>query len=129
METGNAVLALEALAQDSRLGIFRLLVKAGPQGVAAGGIAERMSLPAPTLSFHLSQLKNAGLVACRREGRSLIYTADFEAMTALVGFLTENCCGGASCGPAVRGTQGKPVLQHQSKGKVHETLSRARRRR
>jgi len=123
METNNAVLALEALAQDSRLGIFRLLVEAGPQGLAAGGIAERMQLPAPTLSFHLSQLKNAGLVACRRDGRSLIYSADFEAMTTLVGFLTENCCGGAQCGPVGRAPQRK------LKRRAHETLSRARRRR
>jgi DNA-binding transcriptional ArsR family regulator len=121
METDGAVLALEALAQNSRLGIFRLLVEAGPQGLAAGEIAERMDLPAPTLSFHLSQLKNAGLLACRRDGRSLIYSADFDAMTALVGFLTDNCCGGKQCGPASRAAP--------RKGKANATAQRASRRR
>ena len=102
METNHAVVALEALAQESRLGIFRLLVEAGPEGLPAGRIAERMELPGPTLSFHLAQLKRAGLLACRREGTSLIYSADFGAMSALVGFMTENCCGGdsAKCAPA-----------------------------
>jgi len=101
METQEAVVALEALAQESRLGIFRLLVEAGPGGLAAGRIAERMELPGPTLSFHLAQLKHAGLVSCRREGTSLIYSAEFEAMNGLVGFMTENCCGGDSsqCAP------------------------------
>ena len=94
METGRAVVALDALAQESRLGIFRLIVQAGLDGLPAGRIAGRMGLPAPTLSFHLSQLKHAGLIASRREGRSLIYAADFDAMNDLVDFLTENCCGG-----------------------------------
>jgi DNA-binding transcriptional ArsR family regulator len=104
METDQAVAALEALAQGSRLGVFRLLVEAGPEGLPAGRIAERMKLPGPTLSFHLAQLKRAGLVACRREGTSLIYSADFGAMNALVGFMTENCCGGdaAQCAPTRR---------------------------
>jgi len=101
MKTSQAVVALEALAQESRLGIFRLLVEAGKDGLPAGQIAKRMGLPAATLSFHLSQLKHAGLIACLRQGTSLIYSADFDAMNALVGFLTENCCGGgASCVPA-----------------------------
>jgi DNA-binding transcriptional ArsR family regulator len=102
MKTIQAVTALEALAQESRLGIFRLLVEAGPEGRPAGHIAERMKLPAPTLSFHLSQLKHAGLIACRRDGRSLIYSANFGEMNDLVGFLTDNCCGrgGAICAPA-----------------------------
>ena len=101
METENAVVALEALAQGSRLGIFRLLVSAGKQGLPAGRIAEEMALPNATLSFHLSQLKNAGLIKCERQGRSLIYSADFERMTRLLGFLTENCCQGkvAQCIP------------------------------
>jgi len=76
MESSDVVVALEGLARESRLGIFRLLVVAGPDGLPAGKIAERMRLPAPTLSFHLSQLKNAKLITCRREGRSLIYCAD-----------------------------------------------------
>lgn len=101
METGNAVVALEALAQGSRLGIFRLLVSAGPEGLPAGRIAEEMDLPNATLSFHLAQLKNAGLIKCERQGRSLIYRADFDAMSTLLGFLTENCCQGkvAQCIP------------------------------
>ncbi len=109
METGTAALALEALAQGSRLGIFRLLVEAGPEGLAAGEIAEKMDLPAPTLSFHLAQLKRASLIACRRDGRSLIYSADFATMNDLVGFLTDNCCGGdaAQCAPARRVPQPK----------------------
>jgi ArsR family transcriptional regulator, arsenate/arsenite/antimonite-responsive transcriptional repressor len=102
MESTEAVVALEALAQESRLGIFRLLVEAGPEGLPAGQIAEGMSLPAATLSFHLSQLKHAGLIACKREGRSLIYSTEFSAMNDLVGFLTDNCCGGSTgmCAPA-----------------------------
>jgi len=104
METEKAVVALESLAQQSRLGIFRLLVEAGPGGLPAGQIAEQMALPAATLSFHLSQLKHSGLLACRREGRSLIYSADFAAMNDLVGFLTDNCCGGdaAECAPVAQ---------------------------
>jgi DNA-binding transcriptional ArsR family regulator len=107
MEADDAVVALEALAQGSRLGIFRLLVEAGPKGLSAGRIAERMELPGPTLSFHLAQLKRARLIACRREGTSLIYSADFAAMNDLVGFMTENCCGGdaAQCAPARSVTQ------------------------
>ncbi len=121
METPGALRALEALAQDSRLAVFRLLVEAGPKGLAAGDIAEHMDLPAPTLSFHLSQLKNAGLLACRRDGRSLIYSADFEAMDELVGFLTENCCGGEQCAPARRAAP--------RKGRANATAQRASRRR
>jgi ArsR family transcriptional regulator, arsenate/arsenite/antimonite-responsive transcriptional repressor len=108
MKTLEAVVALEALAQDSRLGIFRLLVAAGREGLPAGQIARRMKLPAATLSFHLSQLKHAGLIACLRQGTSLIYSANFDAMNALVGFLTENCCGGASCAAVCDAPQAKP---------------------
>ena len=99
----NAVLALGALAQNSRLAIFRLLVSAGQPGLAAGQIAEELKLPNATLSFHLAQLKAAGLIQCERQSRSLIYSADYEKMTALLSFLTENCCGGkiAQCIPVV----------------------------
>ncbi|SRR6266487_774534 len=108
MESGEVVLALEAVAQESRLGIFRLLVEAGPEGLPAGAIAKRMKLPPPTLSFHLSQLKHAGLIACKRTGTSLIYSANFGAMNKLVGFLTENCCGsGATCAPMCKVPQTK----------------------
>ncbi len=100
METANAVVALDALAQESRLDIFRLLVRAGPAGLPAGEIAERLALPASNLSFHLNQLVHAGLARRNRVGRSVIYAPDFEAMTALLGFLTEECCGGSGCGPA-----------------------------
>lgn len=102
METDRAVLALEALAQHSRIAIFRLLVEAGPRGLPAGEIAAGVGLPGATLSFHLSQLKHSGLITCLREGRSLIYSADFAAMNDLVGFLTDHCCGGdaSQCAPA-----------------------------
>ena len=101
MESETVVRALGALAQEHRLALFRLLVQAGPDGLAAGAIAEALGVPASSLSFHLAQLTNAGLIAQRRDGRSLIYSADYGAMTALVGFLMENCCGGgAVCAPA-----------------------------
>ena len=99
MESNTATAQLGALAQESRLAIYRLLVQQGEAGLAAGDIAQRLMLPAPTLSFHLAQLKGAGLVRCRRESRSLIYTADYGAMNALLGFLTDNCCSGQSCAP------------------------------
>jgi ArsR family transcriptional regulator len=96
----QAIDALAALAQPSRLGAFRLLVEAGPQGLAAGVIGEKLELPAATLSFHLAHLVRAGLVRSRQEGRFVIYSTNFENMNALVGYLTENCCSGSSCAPA-----------------------------
>jgi ArsR family transcriptional regulator len=99
METTGALKALGALAQDTRLAIFRLLVQAGPEGRAAGTIGEQLGIPPATLSFHLTQLAGAGLVRPRQDGRFIYYSADFGAMNALVGFLTENCCGGNACGP------------------------------
>lgn len=102
METTQAIEALSALAHPSRLAVFRLLVQAGPKGVAAGAIGEKLGLPPATLSFHLSHLARAGLVSARPDGRFVIYSADFGNMTALVGFLTDNCCGGRSCAPASR---------------------------
>lgn len=100
MDNQATIAALSALANEHRLAVFRLLVQAGPEGRAAGAIAEELDLPASSLSFHLAHLTRAGLIVQRRESRSLIYFADFIAMNALVGFLTENCCGGASCAPA-----------------------------
>jgi ArsR family transcriptional regulator len=100
MESKNAVEALGALAQDSRLEIYRLLVQAAPGGVAASEIAERLGVPANTLSFHLKTLSHADLVLSRQEGRFIYYSANYEQMNALLGFLTENCCGGRSCTPA-----------------------------
>lgn len=108
METSRAVEALGALAQATRLEVFRALVRAGPAGLPAGRIARRLELPAPTLSFHLAQLARAGLVTRRREGRRIVYAADFEGMAGLVGFLTEDCCGGAPevCAPAAAKARG-----------------------
>jgi ArsR family transcriptional regulator, arsenate/arsenite/antimonite-responsive transcriptional repressor len=100
MEKMDAVAALSALAQDNRLDVFRLLVQAGPEGMPAGAIAEALGLAPNTLTFHFDRLRMAGLVTVRRDGRSMIYAAQFETMSALLGFLTENCCGGAPCAPA-----------------------------
>src|ERR1700742_3925335 len=97
MEKTEAVAALAALAQDNRLNVFRLLVQAGPDGMSAGAIAEALDLPPNTLTFHFDRLRMAGLVAVRREGRSMIYAARFDTMNTLLGFLTENCCGGGAC--------------------------------
>jgi DNA-binding transcriptional ArsR family regulator len=102
MEKQDVIDALAALAQEARLDIFRLLVQAGPEGMPAGQIGTRLDLPAPTLSFHLSQLRHAGLIQPRRDGRSIIYAADYAAMNELMGFLTENCCRGADCGVPTR---------------------------
>jgi ArsR family transcriptional regulator len=94
MKKRDAVAALAALAQDSRLDAYRLLVQAGPEGMPAGEVADTLGLPANTLTFHFDRLREAGLVAVRREGRSMIYTARFDTMNALLGYLTENCCQG-----------------------------------
>ncbi|MFN3545466.1 MAG: ArsR/SmtB family transcription factor [Thiobacillus sp.] len=99
METKAAVAALAALAQDSRLAIFRVLVQAGPVGLAAGRIGELTGIAPSSLSFHLKELVHAGLADARQAGRFVIYTANFDAMNALLGFLTENCCGGNPCAP------------------------------
>src|SRR5579872_3718758 len=124
MEKTAGVAALAALAQDNRLDVFRLLVQAGPQGMAAGRVAEALDLAPNTLTFHFDRLRSAGLVTVRRESRSMIYSARFEAMNGLVSFLTENCCKGslAGCGPAVVCKPEKP------EGVSHEAVSRARRR-
>lgn len=100
MESRSAVAALSALAHEGRLAIYRLLVEAGPQGRTVGEIGEVLGMPGATLSFHLSQLKHAGLVRAERDGRRLIQSADFTHMNALVSYLTENCCGGQACGPS-----------------------------
>lgn len=94
MEKLTAIAALGALAQETRLDIFRMLVEEGPAGLPAGVIGGRLGLPSPTLSFHLNQLRYAGLVRSRRESRSIIYAANFDAINGLIGYLTENCCGG-----------------------------------
>jgi DNA-binding transcriptional ArsR family regulator len=104
VEASEVVGALGALAQESRLAVFRLLVQRGPRGLAAGQIAERLGIPGPTLSFHLAQLGRAGLVRSRREGRSIIYGADYAVMQALIGYLTDNCCreDAGACAPVPR---------------------------
>jgi ArsR family transcriptional regulator len=101
MDMAEALKALGALAQESRLGVFRLLIQQGPAGLPAGQISERLGIPATTLSFHLAQLGHSGLIRPRRDGRSIIYTADYEAMQALMGFLMKNCCsdGTVPCEP------------------------------
>ncbi len=106
METTRAVDALAALAQESRLKVYRLLVEAGPDGLPAGRIGEELDVPPATLSFHLAHLARTGLVRSRQDGRFVIYSADFRNMNELIAYLTENCC----------------------KGAHHEALPRARRR-
>jgi ArsR family transcriptional regulator, arsenate/arsenite/antimonite-responsive transcriptional repressor len=101
MKTESTVRALAALAQEHRLEAFRYLVQQGAGGSAAGAIADHLGIPASSLSFHLAQLERAGLVLRVRKSRWLIYSADFDAMGALVGYLMENCCAGASCAPSL----------------------------
>lgn len=100
MEIKRTVNCLAALAQETRLAVFRLLVQAGPEGLCAGDIGARLRVAPATLSFHLAQLANAGLVDARQQSRFIFYSANFEAMNGIVGFLTENCCGGKPCPPA-----------------------------
>jgi len=94
MDKATAIAGLSALAQDSRLDVFRLLVQVGKEGLPAGQIAAALEVPSNTLSFHLDRLRHAGLITQRRQSRSLIYTADYGAMHALLAYLTENCCAG-----------------------------------
>jgi len=101
METKAAVIALSALAQESRLAVFRLLVAAGPEGLSAGRIGEATGIAPSSLSFHLKELSYAGLVNSRQEGRFIFYAAHFAAMHTLLDFLSENCCGGQPCAPGV----------------------------
>lgn len=100
MKAGQAVEALSALAQEHRLQLFRLLVQAGTEGMAAGELARAIAIPNSSLSFHLGHLTRAGLIEQRRQGRSLIYTANYRTMDRLIAYLMENCCGGAGCVPA-----------------------------
>ena len=111
MKKSEVIAALGALAQETRLEIFRLLVREGPQGLAAGAIGDRLKQPSPTLSFHLNQLRFAGLVTSRRASRSIIYAANFTAMTDLIAYLMEKCCGGKPelCLPATQvGKESRP---------------------
>ena len=105
MKMDAAVAALGALAQEHRLALFRLLVQAGEDGMAAGAIADKLGVPNSSLSFHLAQLRNTGLITQERQHRSLIYRANYPAMNGLVDYLTENCCAGADCSAAAPSSQ------------------------
>jgi ArsR family transcriptional regulator, arsenate/arsenite/antimonite-responsive transcriptional repressor len=109
MKAKQAVDALAALAHENRLSVYRMLVEAGPAGLNAGAIAARLKIPPSSLTFHIQHLHRAGLVTQERNSRQLIYAADFTAMNALVGYLTENCCGGASCVSACESQAAKPA--------------------
>src|SRR5437899_12750852 len=113
MESKIAVAGLAALAQDARLAIFRLLVQKGPEGLCVGDIAAKFDIAPATLSFHLKELTNAGLLVSRQEGRFIYYAPDFEKMNALVSYLMENWCGGETCAPVRQAG----ILQ--AKGEVH----------
>jgi DNA-binding transcriptional ArsR family regulator len=116
MEKSDAIAALAALAQDNRLDVFRLLVRAGNKGMPAGAVAAALKLAPNTLSFHFDRLRQAGLVTCTREGRSLIYAAKYDTMNGLLAYLTENCCTGAAGEPA--GSRCGPATSTKTRSKV-----------
>ena len=123
MDQIGAIAALGALAQETRLALFRLLVASGPQGLAAGAIGERLGVPPSSLSFHLQELVHAGLITPRRLSRNLIYSAEYGRMNELLLYLTENCCGRAeACAPVCN------PADAFAKGENHEAVSRARAR-
>ncbi|MET3106367.1 ArsR family transcriptional regulator [Oxalobacteraceae bacterium GrIS 2.11] len=109
MQTNQVIAALAALAQETRLAVFRLLVQAGPEGMAATKISEQVGIPASSLSFHLKEMLHAELVTSRQESRFVIYSANFETMSGLIGFLTENCCGGNPCTPVCQKIAKEPA--------------------
>ena len=111
MDSSVVINALAALAQEHRLALFRLLVQTGQEGMSAGAIAEALSVPNSSLSFHLAALTKAGLIRQERQSRSLIYTADYTAMNSLVGYLMENCCGGAECSESA--CDGEPAQERK----------------
>ncbi len=130
MDSKTAVRALGALAHDTRLAIYRLLVQAGKAGLPVGTIGETLALAPATLSFHLAGLRHAGLITNRRDGRTLYQTADYPAMNTLIGYLSENCCEGAGCGvtacaPA-KVVDTTPSVKKESR---HDKIARTRRRR
>lgn len=104
LSTQNAISAFAALAHESRLTVFRLLVRIGPQGLAASRISEELGIPPSSLSFHLKELTHAGLIKPRQEGRFIIYAAEFSTVNALMAYMTENCCGGNPCTPVAHCT-------------------------
>ncbi|MGO9607990.1 MAG: ArsR/SmtB family transcription factor [Candidatus Binataceae bacterium] len=128
MKKSTVIAALGALAQETRLDIFRLLVQKGPEGLPAGEIGTRLGQPSPTMSFHLNQLRFAGLVTPRRESRSIIYSANFKAMSDVLAYLTENCCGGrpelcASPADVASGTPGYAPQQTATSTKHNRRVS------
>lgn len=127
MDASQAVAGLAALAHDTRLAVFRLLVQCGPDGLPAGVIAQHLGVPPSSLTFHLQQLANAGLVSQRRISRQIIYATDFSAMNALMAYLTENCCGGiASFVPARNSSadvSSQSTNSQPNEGKSDETLA------
>ncbi len=108
MDAGQVIGALNALAHETRLRVFRMLVERGPDGLPAGFIAQRLDMPPSSLTFHLQQMAGAGLIVQRRLSRQLFYSADFTVMNGLVGYLTENCCGGQSCAPVCEPSNAAP---------------------
>ncbi|MGH8496054.1 MAG: ArsR/SmtB family transcription factor [Gammaproteobacteria bacterium] len=117
MERKDAIEILAGLSQETRLDIYRLLVQRGPEGLPAGRIAERLDLPAATLSFHLAHLERCGLLDARRAGRSIIYSANFATMDALMAFLSENCCRESACcapGASNLSLHGEPERSRES---------------
>jgi len=122
METKTAVVALAALAQESRLSVFRLLVEAGPAGVSAGKIAEALGMAPSSLSFHLKELTHAGMASARQEGRFIIFKANFAKAAELVAFLSENCCGGQPCDLSCNARVSAPGVAMSAAGKVFNVL-------
>lgn len=125
MDSTQVIRGLTALAHDTRLAVFRRLVEAGPQGLSVGRIADTVDTSPATLSFHLKELVNAGLISARPDGRYIHYSANYESMDALLSFLTDNCCGGSAC--AV--TTPKARTRARPRGKRHEAIPRPRLRR
>jgi len=125
MKKSSVIAALGALAQETRLDIFRLLVEKGPQGLPAGELGERLGQPSPTMSFHLNQLRFAGLVTSRRESRSIIYSANFKMMNGLLAYLTENCCGGRPelCAPSALASCPTGTTQQTTESKKNRRKS------
>lgn len=128
MESSTAVRALAALAQDTRLALYRHLVKAGPAGLAAGRLAEALGVPPATLSFHLKELAHAGLIAARQDGRFLIYSANYAAMNVLLAYLTENCCAESAGACATPACTPRPAARSRARALPHP-IKRTRRSR
>ena len=118
MKTSEVLAGLGSLAQETRLALFRLLVRRGPEGLSAGEIAQNLDVPASSLSFHLHQLLHAGLITQERQSRQLIYAADYQRMNALVAYLTENCCGGVGCAPARDVPSREPGVRREVSGRA-----------